>query len=114
MYPAKYRQLTDLFPIDKPSISVEKLRVTVPSYSSEESIAMVWDITGIPHKNEYRSDVCLRHKYLGKRTIGSSGNYQIFWESVSRFSRGTVLNTLNQSVINILRGKKDATTCICV
>ena len=31
-------------------------------------------------------------------------------ESVSRFLRGTVLNTLKQSGINILRGKKDATT----
>ena len=31
-------------------------------------------------------------------------------ESASRFSRGTVLNTLKQSGINILRGKKDATT----
>ena len=28
----------------------------------------------------------------------------------SQFSRGTVLNTLKQSGINILRGKKDATT----
>ena len=34
----------------------------------------------------------------------------IYRESVSRFSRGTVLNTLKQSGINILRGKKDATT----
>ena len=31
-------------------------------------------------------------------------------KSASRFSRGTVLNTLNQSKINIMRGKKDATT----
>ena len=30
-------------------------------------------------------------------------------ESASRFSRGTVLNTLKQSGTNILRGKKDAT-----
>ena len=30
--------------------------------------------------------------------------------SASRFSRGTVLNTLKQSRINIMRGKKDATT----
>ena len=40
-------------------------------------------------------------------------------ESASRFSRGTVLNTLKQSGINILRGKKDTTTfslgkCSCV
>ena len=34
----------------------------------------------------------------------------IYRESVSRFSRGTVLNTLKQSGINILRGKKDETT----
>ena len=33
----------------------------------------------------------------------------IYRESASRFSRGTVLNTLKQSGINILRGKKDAT-----
>ena len=32
------------------------------------------------------------------------------YESASQFSRGTVLNTLKQSRINILRGKKDATT----
>ena len=31
-------------------------------------------------------------------------------ESAGRFSRETVLNTLKQSGINILRGKKDATT----
>ena len=31
-------------------------------------------------------------------------------KSASRFSRGTVLNTLKQSRINIMRGKKDATT----
>ena len=31
-------------------------------------------------------------------------------ESASRFSRGTVLNTLKQSGINILRGNKDTTT----
>ena len=31
-------------------------------------------------------------------------------ESASRFSRGTLLNTLKQSGINILRRKKDATT----
>ena len=40
-------------------------------------------------------------------------------ESASRFSRGTVLNTLKQRGINILRGTKDATTfslgkCSCV
>ena len=34
----------------------------------------------------------------------------MYRESASRFSRGTVLNTLKQSGINILRGKKDATT----
>ena len=34
----------------------------------------------------------------------------IYRESASQFSRGTVLNTLKQSGINILRGKKDATT----
>ena len=34
----------------------------------------------------------------------------IYRESVSRFSRGTVLNTLMHCGINILRGKKDATT----
>ena len=34
----------------------------------------------------------------------------IYRESASRFSHGTVLNTLKQSGINILRGKKDATT----
>ena len=31
-------------------------------------------------------------------------------KSASRFSRVTVLNTLKQSRINIMRGKKDATT----
>ena len=30
--------------------------------------------------------------------------------SASRFSRGTVLDTLKQSRINIMRGKNDATT----
>ena len=34
----------------------------------------------------------------------------IYRKSASRFSRGTVLNTLKQSRINIMRGKKDATT----
>ena len=34
----------------------------------------------------------------------------IYRESASRFSHGTVLNMLKQSKINILRGKKDATT----
>ena len=33
---------------------------------------------------------------------------------ICRFSRGTVLNLLKQSEINILRGKKDATACSCV
>ena len=32
----------------------------------------------------------------------------IYRKSASRFSRGTVLNTLKQSRINIMRGKKDA------
>ena len=35
-------------------------------------------------------------------------NIYIYRESASRFSRGTVLNTLKQSRINIVRGKKDA------
>ena len=34
----------------------------------------------------------------------------IYRKSASRFSRGTVLNTLKQSRINIMRGKNDATT----
>ena len=34
----------------------------------------------------------------------------IYRKFASRFSRGTVLNTLKQSRINILRGKKDVTT----
>ena len=34
----------------------------------------------------------------------------MYRESASRFSRGTVLNTLKQSGRNILRGTKDATT----
>ena len=34
----------------------------------------------------------------------------IYRKSASRFSRGTELNTLKQSRINIMRGKKDATT----
>ena len=34
----------------------------------------------------------------------------IYRKSASRFSRGTVLNTLKQSRINIMRGKKDVTT----
>ena len=34
----------------------------------------------------------------------------IYKKSASRFSRGTVLNTLKQSRINIMRGKKDVTT----
>ena len=34
----------------------------------------------------------------------------IYRKSASRFSRATVLNTLKQSRINVLRGKKDATT----
>ena len=34
----------------------------------------------------------------------------VYRKSASRFSRGTVLNTLKQSRINIMRGKKDATT----
>ena len=38
--------------------------------------------------------------------------YIYIWsrKSASRFSRGTVLNTLKQSRINIMRGKNDATT----
>ena len=36
----------------------------------------------------------------------------IYRKSASRFSRGTVLNTLKQSRINIMRGKKDATIYI--
>ena len=34
----------------------------------------------------------------------------IYRKSAGRFSRGTVLNTLEQSRINIMRGKKDVTT----
>ena len=34
----------------------------------------------------------------------------IYRKSAGRFSRGTVLNTLKQSRINIMRGKKDVTT----
>ena len=34
----------------------------------------------------------------------------IYRKSASRFSCGTVLNTLKQSRINIMRGKKDVTT----
>ena len=34
----------------------------------------------------------------------------IYRKSASRFSRGTVLNTLKQSRVNIMRGKKDVTT----
>ena len=34
----------------------------------------------------------------------------LYRKSASRFSRGTVLNTLKQSRINIMRGKKDVTT----
>ena len=34
----------------------------------------------------------------------------VYRKSASRFSHGTVLNTLKQSRINITRGKKDATT----
>ena len=34
----------------------------------------------------------------------------IYRKSASRFSRGTVLNTLKQSRLNIMRGKKDAIT----
>ena len=34
----------------------------------------------------------------------------IYRKSASRFSRGAVLNTLKQCRINIMRGKKDATT----
>ena len=34
----------------------------------------------------------------------------IYRKSASRFSRGTVLNTLKQSRINIMRGKKDVST----
>ena len=34
----------------------------------------------------------------------------IYRKSASRFSRGTALNTLKQSRINIMRGKNDATT----
>ena len=34
----------------------------------------------------------------------------IYRKSAGRFSRGTVLNTLKQSRINIMRGKNDATT----
>ena len=36
--------------------------------------------------------------------------YIIYRKSAGRFSRGTVLNTLKQSRINIMRGKKDVTT----
>ena len=39
-------------------------------------------------------------------------NIYIYRKSASRFSRGTVLNTLKQSRINITRGKKDATIYI--
>ena len=60
--------------------------------------------------------------YLADFQIGSwthkahtkkEANMYITWicrKSASRFSRGTVLNTLKQSRINIMRGKKDATT----
>ena len=34
----------------------------------------------------------------------------IYRKSATRFSRGTVLNTLKQSRVNIMRGKNDATT----
>ena len=34
----------------------------------------------------------------------------IYRKSASQFLRGTVLNTLKQNRINIMRGKKDATT----
>ena len=34
----------------------------------------------------------------------------IYRKFASRFSRGTVLNTLKQNRINIMRGKNDATT----
>ena len=34
----------------------------------------------------------------------------MYRKSAIRFSRGTVLNTLKQSRINIMRGKNDATT----
>ena len=37
----------------------------------------------------------------------------IYRKSASRFSRGTVLNTLKQSRINIMRGKKDDVVDTC-
>ena len=40
----------------------------------------------------------------------SKPHIYIYRKSASRFSRGTVLNTLKQSRINIMRGKKDGTT----
>ena len=46
------------------------------------------------------------HKYILKIYIYIC----IYRKSASQFSRGTVLNTLKQSRINIMRGKKDATT----
>ena len=46
-----------------------------------------------------RGPICIINIYINKHS-----------ESASRFSRGKVLNMLKQSGINILRGKKDATT----
>ena len=39
-----------------------------------------------------------------------SSSNNLYRKSASQFSRGTVLNTLKQSRINIMRGKNDATT----
>ena len=49
--------------------------------------------------------LCIEHCFTKVKIL-----HYIYRKSASRFSRVTVLNTLKQSRINIMRGKKDATT----
>ena len=62
----------------------------------------------------HREDIAKRSfKQMKKATQNKQANLKdiyIYMKSASRFSRGTVLNTLKQSRINIMRGKKDVTT----
>ena len=52
----------------------------------------------------------LTFKVFGFFLVKKKKNVYIYRKSASRFSRGTVLNALKQSRINIMRGKNDATT----
>ena len=69
----------------------------------------------IPHDHLVKDDSssALRNKLhlpVLQQNININIYIYIYRKSASRFSRGTVLNTLKQSRINIMRGKMDATT----